>query len=357
MPLRVKLLPVSNCGHLKQVFTGFHVLSRLGLLELSYGNYGRRHLNISPQRHEHREAFCLGAEVEGVGLIVYDVHDSDVVVDRACDQSAIYFKRSFDASQHRHMAKVRPLGLNVSIDDRLGIAAAIRALRFGTGRTKYGDFLRAVGLRRFNAARESDLSAFPIASVEPKVLFLSRAFPPDGYYGVTPDETRNRISLNNMRAACIRQLRGAFGDRFIGGLLDDAYARSAYPDVVVRNSSVTVRKNYLRLVDTCDVCIATRGLLDSTGWKFAEYLAKGRAIVSEHMRFEATGNLREGQNYITFSTPEECVKGVHRLLADSAYRNGMMAENQRYFSAYVRPEALVMNSLATAIFESRWSAV
>jgi hypothetical protein len=109
-------------------------------------------------------------------------------------------------------------------------------------------------------------------------------------------------------------------------------------------------------VDTCDVCIATRGLLDSTGWKFAEYLAKGRAIVSEPMRFEATGDLREGQNYITFSTPEECVNGVDRLLADSAYRNGMMAENQRYFSAYVRPEAIVMNSLATAIFESRWSS-
>ena len=345
----VTLFPISNISHLRQVFTGFHALRRAGLLRIKYDADGVRRLGIKPGRDLDREAYCLGAEVAGAGLVIYDVHDSDVVNGALLDQCATYFKRSYNPAAHAATAKIQPLGLNLLVEDQPSLQAAFRAFRFGRGRTKYGDVLRALGVSPPYTARERDLAAFPVATPDPKVLFLTRVWQPEGYYGVTPDETRDRVSLNDMRADCVRQLRQAFGPRFVGGLLPDAFSTAHYPDAVFQGGDATRKDRYLASLDGFDVCVATRGLLGSTGWKFAEYLAKGRAIVSEPMAYAATGPLQAGRNYLEFRSAGECVEAVRALFDDRERRQVMMTANRAYFDGYVRPEALVLNSISRAL--------
>ncbi len=350
--LEVTLLPLSNITHLRQVFTGFHILDRKRVLRVRYGE-GAERLGISAGVDLDREAYCVGADVKGLGLLIYDVHDSDVINAKLLERAQMYFKRSYNPQLHREHKKIRPLGLNLLVEDSPSVMAARRALRFGRGRSRYGDVLRAIGVSPPYTARETDLTALPIARDNPKVLFMTRVWQPEGYYGVTPEETRDRKSLNDMRADCIRTLRSALGERFVGGLIPDAFTLEHYPDAALKGGEPARKDLYLKGLEEFDICIATRGLLGSTGWKFAEYLAKGRAIISESMTNQATGPLQVGVNYLSFASPDECLVGVETLLNDVTRRQTMMIANQDYFDAYVRPEALVRRTIATAIAELR----
>ena len=346
--LKVTLFPLSNIGHLRQVYTGFHILERMGLVKVDYDGGGAARLGVNPTSDLTREAYCLGAEIEGIGLVVYDVHDSDFLVSQAYSRAAIYFKRSYNPGEHAAHARVRPLGLNLGIEDRPSLLAARRAFRFGRGRTKYGDLLRALGVLQRNTIRAADLATLPIPRDDPRVLFLTRVWRPTDYHGVTPAETIERTNINEMRADCVRQLRKTFGERFIGGLVPNEFARENFSDLVVQDAHMVRRHKFIDLMMQCDVCISTRGLLGSTGWKFAEYMATGRAIASEPMPYRATGRLEEGRHYLEFVSADRCVEAVERLFSDRARRGAMMAENLRYYAAFVRPEALILNSLMEA---------
>lgn len=351
-PLAITLFPFSNIGHLRQVFTGFHLLERLGLISLRYSKSGPALFNHNPPNDLDRGAYCLVARIEGFGDVAYDVHDSDVIVDPLHQGCRLYFKRSYNRLAHSQDPKIKPLGLNLLIENQdASLIAAWRALSFGRGRTRYGDVLRALAISPPYTARPSDLTTFPVAQKDPKVLFLARAWEPGGYYGVTDEEIEQRRAINALRAGCIRHLRREFGDRFVGGLSPDSFAREHFGDVLA--DPTAVRKDvYLRSLSRFDVCISTQGLLGSTGWKFAEYLALGRSVVTETMPFEAVGPLKDGVNYLTFETPEQCVEAVTAIFEDRTRRQEMMSLNASYYQSYVRPEALVFNSLTTALSDA-----
>ena len=97
---------------------------------------------------------------------------------------------------------------------------------------------------------------------------------------------------------------------------------------------------------------ATTGLHGSVGWKFAEYVAFAKAIVSEPLNCEVPGDFKPGQNYLTFRSPTELVEQASTLFSDNALRHALMTNNARYYLGYVRPDALVLNSLLAALSAS-----
>ena len=103
------------------------------------------------------------------------------------------------------------------------------------------------------------------------------------------------------------------------------------------------------MVKESSICIATMGLHESIGWKFAEYVSASKAIVSEELHYEVPGDFQSGRNYLTFKTPEECVDQIDKLVKDEDYRYQMMVNNFNYYHQYVRPDRLVLNSLITIL--------
>jgi glycosyltransferase involved in cell wall biosynthesis len=177
-------------------------------------------------------------------------------------------------------------------------------------------------------------------------VFLARTWDP----AELPDMVRGYVDeLNDTRAACIRLLRKRFGERFFGGLARSAHALARYPDCVVDADISTRRRDYLARLRGYSICVATTGLWDSIGWKFAEYLAFGKAIVCEPMKFELPGPMAAGRNFLEFTTPEGCASAVGELLENSAARERMMADNAAYFAEFGAPDAVVARALHAAL--------
>jgi hypothetical protein len=153
--------------------------------------------------------------------------------------------------------------------------------------------------------------------------------------------------MNAMRVGCIRALRAEFGARFVGGLAPTPFARKHFPDCVA-DPSVCQKHRYLRLMKRALVCVATRGLQGSNGWRLAEYLAASRAIVSETLRFDVP-NLIPGVNYLSMTSVEECLSQVRALVEDGERRREMMHANEAFYRANLRPDSIVRRCLNVAL--------
>ena len=154
-----------------------------------------------------------------------------------------------------------------------------------------------------------------------------------------------------MRAACIRALKEQFGDQFVGGLYPSREAKQDFPDLVLTNEEI-YKYRYLQTVKNSQICIATRGLNGSIGWKLTEYVAAAKAIVSESLLYQVPGEFLPGKNYLEFSSPEECVRNVQRLMDEPELRYSLMKNNFDYYHAYVRPDVLVWNTIQLALLKS-----
>lgn len=361
--IECKLYSHSICPHVQQIYTGFKMLADSG--------WGSIHQEIRPpvagslSRQQHLRSLTdthLKVDVRNNSneklTLYFDTHDSkeiDPVHLEACD---FYFKRSYSSRYvaechpgQRH--KIHPLGLNYFVlPDRVDSLALQRNLFISTSvRERMHGLVRALdtGSRVMYHARVDSLHAPPEPALEPRVLFMVTAYDPHDDPTRSPEKIEERIHNNELRAACVRRLRKALGPRFHGGFMLNDYTAQHYRDVLVDDPAETRKGNYLRLLRRFPICIATTGLHGSIGWKLAEYVAFSRAIVSEELKYELPGHFAPGENYLPFSSPENCVEQSMRLMEDAALRERLMRNNFLYYQHHVRPDMLVFNAISTAM--------
>ena len=345
----------SDEAHLQQVYAGFSILARNGGITLKqklekidfHQPQLPRHLDTSRASH-------LVAEVDGM-RIGYDVHDAGEVPEDLLASVDVLFKRSWE----RHFVeactapdKVLPLGANLWVRADPPDRYAFQRARLYRGREAFKRIARSLGLDRlFGHAlftpRWRNLSAKPPLELSPRVLFLAEAWNPDE--APTPETAAERIHINTDRAACMRALRDRFGDRATCGFRNTPFAQREFADLVVTDSKLTRKRNYLGLVRQHPICIATSGLHRSTGWKFAEYLAMSRAIVTEKLHMRLPGPIAADTHYLEFNNAESCVAAVARLFEDADKRHALMQAAAGYARHHVRPDSLVAESLRRAL--------
>ena len=254
-----------------------------------------------------------------------------------CD---VYFKRSFSAQKNEELFpelyhKMYPLGFNYHVTcGRNPINEPLwkHMAKLLLGRAPDRFFVPEV----FEGKAERKNG--PV-----RILFLARLWD-DHEPGFSDEENAERTYINHMRIGIIRALREKYGDRFVGGLNDNALSRAWAPDLIVP-AKYTERRNYLKLLHNSDICIGSMGLFESIGWKTGEYVAAAKAIVNEKMHFSVTGDFEEGKNYLVFSTVEECVAAVQSLVDDPEKLYAMKLANEQYYQQYLRPDILVKNTL------------
>ena len=341
--------------HLLQVFTGFAMLARRGLVRLSHE---RGAVAASSEQHLRNSAGAqLRVLVNGAIRVHYDMHDALDIVEQNLERCDFYFKRSYSSEYARrfpaHRHKIHPFGLNYKVlPDFADRAAALRALRFAPGwKAKLLGLIDALdaGNRLRYGPRVRHLESLPDLELSPRALFLVTAYDPHREPGRSRQKVEEFVRVNETRAACIRLLRKELGGTFLGGFVHNAYTARAYPDLLAHDGELTRKKNYVALVRKFPICIATTGLHGSIGWKLAEYVALARAIVSEKLNFEVPGELREGTNFLQFATPEQCVQKAVRLMESRDERCRLMLSNARYYQSHLRPDALLLNTLLTVL--------
>lgn len=299
------------------------------------------------------------------GTLLSIAHGPTIAIDlvdspRSFSEAALanadfYFKRMYvsDHVPRECRASVHPYGLNYSVmSSRIGLRSLMRPFMWRS-RDEARRVMRALigaPLRHHASFRgtDRDYSYGPVGDTS-RVLFLARAWSPHSPETADdPTAQEDRFRVNEERAELIRLLRSAFGPAFTGGFSRDAFSAREYPDLVVQDSRVTSRPAFVETVKQHGICIATRGLHGSVGWKFAEYIAMARAIVSEQFSCEFPFALREGMHYLEFATPAACVERVALLIREPSMAVRMMRENQALYSRHVQPANLVHRMLRVA---------
>jgi hypothetical protein len=362
----VTIFPSPSSAHLSQAFAGLYELEAAGLVELrasvdapQWGDastYNLQWMEISDSRTTKPRR------------VVVDVRDGTAIDASALAQADIYFKRSCDCSELARLPeslrrKVRPYGLNYacSSDNQPRNLTFARQL-YGIERIdseRPADVLkplrrraslplRWLGLRRDeNSANEplpfTRFEADAASFAQPAVLFLTRLWSPQATPGSDPCALKE---LNATRIELIRTLRDRFGERFVGGVQRDRYSERLCPDCVT--DAGTNKAHYLELMKSHLIAIASTGLHGSTGWKFAEYVAASRCIVSEPLRSTLPEPLVQGVHYLEYHTPEQCADACDRILDDPALANAMRRDNQEYYRRALKPCALMLRHLQCA---------
>ena len=360
--IKCTLFCYSRGAHVQQLYTGFEMLAKNGLICLSQKIKPYSASN-TPRTHAHLIVELLSGRNKKL-ILYFDNHDAHEIDKNDLQNCDIYFKRSFEQNyineQHPdHKNNIYPLGLNYLVyPDRFSMMMLYRSLLFPNSiRRKLNDVITSIGTNnRTNfCTRLRNLYSPPLMgditsanSHEPKVLFMVRAYDPYNDPKRPKKQIEERIYNNEFRANCVRQLRNELGPKFFGGFTHTKYTRENYNDVLLDDPQSGKKQNYLQILGQFPICIATTGLFGSIGWKFAEYVAFSKAIVSEKLNYQVPGHFQPEHNYLEFSSPEGCVEQSMRLLSNQQLRERLALNNFTYYQHHVRPDMLVINAIAIA---------
>ncbi|MDQ3952287.1 MAG: glycosyltransferase family 1 protein [Actinomycetota bacterium] len=343
-----------NPQHVYQVVAGFAMLASRREIDFAYDLVPAAD---APFGH----ANVVTATITG-RPVAYDMLDGYVNIprselERALGSVDLYFKRSFSRAENAslvHGDRIRPFGLNYPVTYRAAVFRRMRA----------GDPLRQRLVRGLKSAagrsphpHVETFESPPQVRDDPRVVFQTRVYDPEGEPGEDPallareNAGAERRQLNEMRVGCVRSLREAFGESFVGGVAPTAFAASQYPDCLLDPAEVS-RPRYLRALKDADVGVATVGLHQSNQWKLAEYVAASKAVVAERLRYEVPA-FSSPANYLSFDTAGECVEQVAALLADPGRRLAMMEANRQHYEAYVRPDSAIRRTIREILEDDR----
>jgi hypothetical protein len=356
--LKCKIYCHSVSVHTKQIYTGFFMLYKMGIVDLAQVIVkekimdGTKKQDLRDAKHAHIRVTLN----DGINLH-YDTHDSQEIDEAYLYEADYYFKRSYSSEQLQDIGdqrrKIHPLGLNYLLYptslDWFGVQREV-VLSKGIKKLEAARYLYFLNRFIFTPDIHHMWSA-PNYYMPPKILFMVRTWNPDDNPGRLKVRVEERMEINEMRAQCIKILRKEFGENFYGGFNHTEFAKKNYKEYLMPENKLSSKKNYINLLKSYPICVATTGLYGSIGYKFAEYVAFSKAILSEKLNNEVPGNLMKDKNYLEFNSPEECVQYTEKLFSDKELRSFIMNNNAKYYHSHLRPDVLILNTLLLAISE------
>jgi hypothetical protein len=346
--LNCEITVYGSMGHTQQILTGYFMLKRQGLLDFT-SKIKKNNLDSI------EKAYHVKVVIEEKVVIYYDLTDGYEIDMEELDKVDIYFKRSYLESyimslEESKSNKIFVLGMNYFVfPNSIDMSNIIRSLSFNSTKAKVSSLLKALNLPSIitNSPKLKNMEALASSQEREnrKILFLTRTWNPSIDGGEDPEI----VEINETRANCIRALKKEFGDDFQGGFSDTEYTRKYYKDCIFENTKLTKKNAYLKYIKQFPICITTTGLYGSIGWKLGEYVAMSKAIVTEKLQYSLPGNFENNKNYLEFSTVDECVEQTLDLYHNDTKRLQMMNENASYYYKYLKPDALVLNSILQAM--------
>lgn len=191
------------------------------------------------------------------------------------------------------------------------------------------------------------LEIIPNVSNNPKILFLTRLWEPnplkDNASKIELEYYNETIQLNKVRMDALNMIHTQFNERSTIGINDIPYSRRMAPDFILPKEK-THRRNFINMMKEHEICITSTGLHKSTGWRFGEFVAASRAIISEPLNYVVPGNF---DNYLPFNNIEELYLAIEKLVNDKELRYDMMKRNNIYYNNYLKPDRLILNTITS----------
>lgn len=100
--------------------------------------------------------------------------------------------------------------------------------------------------------------------------------------------------------------------------------------------------DYVRDTKRSVVVFNTPSVGECHGWKLAEYLCMGKAIISTPLSRALPGEgLVHGKNVHFVSTIDEIEGAVRRIVEDEEYRKRLERGAREYYEEYIAPEKVI----------------
>ncbi len=365
--IQVSAYPDSFGRHLVQIYAGLYELDAADNVKLQFLRTPDKRLG---EATDHSLFLVISNQKSGRQcLVCFDMHDSMEIDSaeklRACD---IYFKRSYSQPYINTLpdtlaGRIYPFGFNYACCSHYERRHIVNQLishhcvtnKFQTGKLasiktifKKSFRLLLQGQSRFPLYHKFE--AGPDNPGSGEILFQTRVWDPkDSPESYRRDPEKHR-RLNEDRANTVRALRSAFGNAFTGGLEPTDFAVRYFPDCLTNLK--TDKEEYLELVKQCSIAVTTTGLHDSTGWKLPEFVAASRCVVTEPIKYAIPGSFVEHRNYLSFTTPKDCVNACRKLIADKQLAKSMRESNCLYYQKSLSPPALIFARLQFALTEA-----
>ena len=329
--------------HLMQIYAGLYALKNKGLIDLKV-NFKKSNKNTLP---------LTTAVINNKYKVVYDCLDGLTWIPGNMDDNLahfkntynvdFFFKRSYQSAMQTSKpagCKVYPLGLNYNVQPDENLLAYNNSFKDKIEYLlKTNSWTSKVFGKRFYYAKDFEFP--PLHQGKDKILFITRLWSPEE--AKSEHSKHFRKHLNDVRIECIEACKKEYGKFFTGGIYREKYAEKNYP-LFVMPDELTNKNSFLQSVKEHNICITTTGLHHSIGWKLAEYVAASRAIITEPLEFEVTGDFNEGKNYLQFTTAAEMLNKIEYLLSNKEATRQMMLDNYHYYNNYLKPENLVLNT-------------
>ncbi len=343
-----KVYPQQDLIQMSGILSGLATLAQQRAISLSFEQMERGVL----RNHAWMELVVTHAASGSKRNVVIDYYDDEGrIIPSALEFSDYYFKRQFGPASRRAVgsdaaAKIVPLGLTIAGYSRTSwrpLLAAVRALprtREVRRPTQDSSVFRHIldDLRLWLSLPAPDAAVMKDSDIkEAHIVFQPRLWP------TMPGSGDLFEVANYDRIATVRALKLAFPNERGIGLLTTGRARELASDLVL-DSNVTTQQ-YHRQLRSSLLAVNCVGLSGSIGWKFAEYLAAGNAIVSQPISKEFLAPIEANVHYLPYASPEECVAQCHRLLNDRSLAARMSKINREYFQRWVNPPAHVSHLL------------
>ncbi|OUS02943.1 hypothetical protein A9Q86_02530 [Flavobacteriales bacterium 33_180_T64] len=332
-PLFECKIEFSPSPHLSQIYDGFAKLSKKGIINLN---------TVRTRQNETKPV--IKVIVNNKYTVMYDTLDGLNWINGSLEENLQYFKTNYDADYYFKRSyskilegkakntKIYPLGLNYSFDYEGNYPLPIKE--------KLKKFIRQ-NIKK-NVFKPSAFEYPPYKNNTDKVLFLCRLWNPDE---VETDGLKSqREKINNDRIEFVQTCKNEFGDRFTGGIQNDAFSRRMAKDLLMPHE-ITKKQNFIDAIKDHNICVTTTGLHDSTGWKLAEYVAASRAIISEPLHYELPGDFKNPTHYLSFNNSSQLINNINDLLKNPEMMREMMKENHRYYNNFVDSEKMILNTL------------
>lgn len=340
----VNVLGICGLPHSSQVYTGLRRLKTSGFINLKYSSFKTEIQRVASSKgvfFEKDDRLCFIDLLDGVEI------DKQVL-----SEVSYYFKRTMAKGCQEH-EKIYPYGLNYEVYENTPYLFEVKRLLSLNLSLKCGikanlsSSLDALGVTFLPRVKhfESRFLDKPALGAQ-KVIFMARTWDPEEPgANLSVREKEDREIINEERAKIIRTLRKELGTIFLGGFSETAHSFSKYKDCVIDDPSLSKKSSYLNLVRQTPICIATIGLHGSVGWKLAEYIALGRAVISEQTSVIIPNGFGDGKNYLSYKDSDSCLIKVNYLLNNPTVVEQMMASNAAYYYEHLKPEKLMFNLL------------
>lgn len=165
------------------------------------------------------------------------------------------------------------------------------------------------------------------------------------WYDKTSDSTTTRF-----RGAFISACKACY-EKFEGGFyyIDSQEVVHQFPEYTkylelygdVLTKARVPMHHYLEKIKRSSIVFNTPAVSGCHGWKMAEYMAMGKAMISTAIINEMPEPLIDGHHLIFANTEDEIIAAVARLKDDEDLRQNIKYNAKAYFAKYLSPEMVI----------------